>query len=505
MFYLHSMQSKLQLLLVFCLGISLSLTAQTAAEINRDAEAALAAYDTPGFAVGVIKDGKVVLSTGFGTRTSGKKEAVDGATLFAIASNSKAFISTSLTKLHVEGKLDLDAPVQTYLPYFQLYDPYVSSHTTVRDLLCHRVGLGTFSGDAIWYKSEKSAEDIIRQIKHLPQAYGWRAGYGYTNLMFITAGEVIRSVTGQSWAEYVKSNFFGPLSMDRTQTSVKPLAKMDNVATPHVTHRNNMPLEMAPWEASGAAGGIISSTDDMLKWLQAQLQEGTVGGKEVFPSKVLDQTFKVHNAYGGQLSFSSTGLGWFIYEREGKAVVTHGGGYDGMYSRVIMIPELELGIVVLTNSMTGLSSTLGSRIRDLALGIDNSDWLTDAVAREKKGRATWQEKFAAPRASRVKGTSPTVEKAAMIGTYADPLFGKFEVVTNTTGKLELQFGHSPSLNATLNHWHYDTWKLEWNEPHAWFDFGTVQFVTNNRQEVISLQFDVPNDDIFFEEFKAVRK
>lgn len=499
------MQNKLHLLLLFCLCSTFSLTAQTAEEINRDAKAALAAYDTPGFAVGVIKEGKVVLSAGFGTRTAGQEESVDGATLFAIASNSKAFISTSLTKLHVEGKLDLDAPVQTYLPYFQLYDPYVSSHTTVRDLLCHRVGLGTFSGDAIWYKSEKSAEEIIRQVRYLPQAYGWRAGYGYTNLMFITAGEVIRSVTGQSWADYVQSNFFGPLGMRRSQTSVKPLAEMKNVATPHVTHRDNQPLMMAPWEASGAAGGIISSTDDMLKWLNAQLQEGTVGGKEIFPAEVLDQTFKVHNSTGGKLSFSSIGLGWFLYEREGKAVVTHGGGYDGMYSRVILIPELETGIVVLSNSMTGLSSALGSRLRDLALGVDDPDWLKSATEREAEGRAEWQEKFVNPQASRVTGTSPTLTEAAMIGTYADPLFGKFIVAKNAAGKLELRFDQSPSLNATLSHWHYDTWKLEWNEPHAWFDFGTVKFVTNNRQEVTGLQFDVPNDDIFFEEFRAVRE
>ncbi len=306
------------------------LVAQTREQIVHDAQAALAAFDTPGFAVGVIKDGKVLVSQGFGTRTVGQQQPVDGATLFAIASNTKAFIGTAITKLHLEGKLDLDAPVQTYLPYFRLYDPYVSSHTTVRDLLCHRVGLGTFSGDAIWYKSDKRAEDIIRQIQYLPQAYDWRAGYGYTNLMFITAGEVIRSVTGQSWAAYVRDNFLTPLGMARTQTSVAPLATIGNVATPHVTHRNNLPLQMAPWEASGAAGGIISSSDDMLKWLQAQLQQGQVAGKEIFPEEVQQQTWKIHNASGGRLSFASIGLGWFLYEREGYAVVTHGGGYDGM-------------------------------------------------------------------------------------------------------------------------------------------------------------------------------
>ncbi len=498
------MKHLLPLCLFLLLG-SVALNAQSSDQITSDAQKALAAFDTPGFAIGVIKDGKVLLSEGFGTRTAGKEETVDGNTLFAIASNSKAFISTAIVKLHEEGKLDLDAPVQTYLPYFQLYDEYVSQHTTVRDLLCHRIGLGTFSGDAIWYKSDKSAEEIVRQIRHLPQAYGWRAGYGYTNLMFITAGEVIRSVTGQSWAEYVRENFLNPLGMSRTQTSVLPLAKMDNVATPHVTHRNNLALKMAPWEASGAAGGIISSTNDMLRWMRAQLGEGTVEGKEIFPEKVQDQTFKVHNAYGGQLSFSATGLGWFIYEREGKAIVTHGGGYDGMYSRVLMIPELELGIVVLSNSMTGLSSALASRVRDLALGLDDANWLAKATEREMIGRENWDQKFEEPKASRVSGTSPSLKEEDMIGTYADPLFGELEVAKSGSGELELRFAGSPRLNANLSHWHYDSWKLEWHEPHAWFDFGTVQFLKNNRQQVTGLRFDVPNDDIFFEELEPVKE
>ncbi len=161
--------------------------------------------------------------------------------------------------------------------------------------------------------------------------------------------------------------------------------------------------------------------------------------------------------------------------------------------------------MVLTNSMTGLSSALGSRIRDLALGQDNPDWLTDAVRREAESRKAWQDKFAAPMASRVAGTKPSLRSEQMTGTYVDPLFGKFAVVPTENEDLELHFIGSPSLNATLRHWHYDTWKLEWQEPHAWFDFGTVQFVTNNRQEVISLRFDVPNDDIFFEELEAVKE
>lgn len=482
------------------------LGAQTADEIKKAAQAAFDAFDAPGFAVGVIKDGEVLVSTGFGTLEQGADRPVDGNTLFAIASNTKAFISTAIVKLHEEGKLDLDAPVQQYLPYFQLYDEYVSQHTTVRDLLCHRVGLGTFSGDAIWYKSDKTAEEIVRQIRHLPQAYSWRGGYGYTNLMFITAGEVIRAVTGMSWEDYVRQQFFAPLGMERSQTGVAPLSRMDNVATPHVSHRNNEKISMAPWGASGAAGGIISSSNDMLKWLHAQLEAGTIDGREIFPTQVQRQTFKPHNTYGGALRFATIGLGWFIYERDGQPVVTHGGGYDGMYSRVILLPEQEVGIVVLSNSMTGLTSALGNYLRDRFLGMSvDDDWAKTAWEREQSGREKWDARQKNARLSRTAGvTQPSVGNDEMLGDYQDPLFGDFKVAMLDSGELELQFSGSSALNARLKHHNYNTYQLIWNEPHAWFDFGTVQFVTNNRNQVTGLQFDVPNDDIFFEELEPMK-
>ena len=475
-----------------------SLQAQSVEQFREAAESALEAFDTPGFSVGIIKDGKVVLSEGFGTRTMGKQEDVNGSTLYAIASNSKAFISTAIARLHVEGKLDLDEAVQTYLPYFKLYDEYVSQHTTIRDLLCHRVGLGTFSGDAIWYKTEKSAEDIIRQIQYLPQAYEWRAGYGYTNLMFITAGEVIKAVTGQHWSDYIRENFLTPLQMDRTQTTVSALTGMDNIATPHITHRDNLPIAMAPWEASGAAGGILSSTDDMLKWLDVQLNPGVAEDNGIFPKAARTLTMKPHNAIGGD-NFYSAGLGWFLYVKDGQRMVTHGGGYDGMYSRVLMIPEKNIGVVVLTNSMTGLSSAVANYIRDTYLDSDTSGWLDRATKQELEGHEIWKAKFIKPQASRISGTTPSIDKTLMIGNYQDPLYGKVSVELKDKGNLSINFKGAPALSAHLSHWHYDTWKIDWNEEHAWFDFGTVQFILDNNRNVKSLQFEVPNDDIFFEE------
>lgn len=490
--------------LLFVLISFFWLSAQTPVEIRAAAEAALKAYDVPGFALGVIKDGEVVLAEGFGTRTAGKKEPVDEHTLFAIASNTKAFVSTSIVKLHLEDKLDLDAPVRDYLPYFRVYDDYVSNHMMVRDLLCHRAGLGTFSGDVIWYKSALNAEQVIRQIRYLPQAYEWRAGYGYSNLMFITAGEVIRTVTGKSWAEYVRENFLAPAGMERTQTSVTPLAKMDNVATPHLSRHDNQPIPYVNWDNMGAAGGIVSSAQDMLQWMNVQMNDGQMNGKEIFPTKLTDITWLPHNPLAGGTSFTSAGLGWFLRMREGHRLVNHGGGYDGMYSQVMMAPDDKLGVVVLTNSMTGLSSALANYIINSYLGISTEEWLEKSIERQKTGDEEWDQRHQSRLDARVMDTKASLPLDGYTGTYDDPMFGEIEI-SLADGQLQLGFTGAPQLNATLSHWHYDTWLIEWKETHAWFDFGTVQFTLDNNRKVTGLRFDVPNDDIFFHEIEAEKE
>lgn len=133
-------------------------------------------WNVPGLAVAVVKDGEVLLSKGYGTLEEGKKEKVNGETLFAIASNTKGFLSSAIATLVAEGQLNWDDKVKKHLPYFEMYDPYVTNDITIRDLLCHRAGLGTFSGDAIWYKSELPAENIVKLIKYVPQTYPFRGG-----------------------------------------------------------------------------------------------------------------------------------------------------------------------------------------------------------------------------------------------------------------------------------------------------------------------------------------
>ena len=208
------------LFLIALFLISVSLQAQVdLKKIDQYIAKAQKDWNVPGLAVAIVKDGKVVHASGYGALEEGKPYEVDENTLFAIASNTKAFIASALGTLVDQGKIGWKDKVRDYLPYFELYDSYATNEATIEDLLCHRLGLGTFSGDVIWYKSELSAEEVIKRAKYVPQAYGFRDGYGYSNLMFITAGEVIKAVTGQEWHEYVKETFFMPLGMDRTITS----------------------------------------------------------------------------------------------------------------------------------------------------------------------------------------------------------------------------------------------------------------------------------------------
>ncbi|NQZ75354.1 MAG: beta-lactamase family protein [Ekhidna sp.] len=161
-------------------------------EIDQYIEEARKDWNVPGMAVGIVKDGEVVLSKGYGFKEIGGEDKVDDNTVFAIASNSKAFVASCIAGLVSEGRISWKDKVRDYLPYFSLYDnDAVSAMVTIEDLLCHRVGLGTFSGDVIWYKSEKTPEQIIRRAGKVPEAFEFRDGYGYTNLMFIAAGEVI--------------------------------------------------------------------------------------------------------------------------------------------------------------------------------------------------------------------------------------------------------------------------------------------------------------------------
>lgn len=472
-------------------------------EIDSLAHAALEAFGVPGFALGVIEDGEVVLARGYGERTRGGGESVDSATLFAIASNTKAFIGTAVAILADEGALRLEDPVRAYLPYLAWRDSAITRLAIVEDLLTHRTGLGTFEGDHLWFRRDLPAREVLASVRYLPLRYPFRAGYGYSNLMFIAAGEVIEAATGTRWDATLSERIFSPLGMARTVTSVSQLPA-DNVASGHVTRQGNRALAAVPWEASGAAGGVWSSASDMLRWLECNLDRGVFRGDTIWSEAVQANAWRPRNPLGSIDNFASYALGWSCYTRAGHGVVGHGGGYDGMYSRVVAVPDLRLGIVVLSNSMTDLPATLANRIRDAYLGVDTAAaWLTDAVAGGLRGDSVWtsRQDSVALRLAAVAGQPDAIGLAA--GTYRDPVYGDFTVGGNATQGYTLAFPHAEGLAAKLAPVGGDRYRLTWDDPSAWFDRG-LAYVERDREGREVLRLYVPNDDIFFDGVEAVR-
>ncbi len=476
--------------------------------IDKYISSARADWQIPGMSVAIVKDGKVVLAKGYGFKTSGKQDVVDENTLFAIASNTKAFLSAALSILVDEGQISWDDKVRKYIPEFTLYDSYVSNEATIRDLLSHRVGLGTFSGDYMWYKSNLEVKDLILKLKYLPQDYLFRSGYGYSNLMYITAGEVILRVTGKNWDEYIEEKIFDPLQMESTITSTNQLQKSGNIASPHKPFEDgNEVLRWVNWDNMGAAGGIISNATDMSKWMIMQLNNGICDGDTILskvqqnimwtPQNNFNLSEKSKMRIPGR-HFSGYGLGWKLEDYYGNMMVSHTGGYDGMYSQVTLIPDLNLGIAVMTNSMKSIASPLSYYILNQYISKENRDWSREWLE-ENKNASSEPSQVQKIVNAQVKKTKPTLPNAAYEGVYNSGFHGDVVITKSDKTSLRIAFKNAPALSATLTHWHYDTWQIIWDETHAWFDFGTVQFILDNKLDVKGMKIDVPNYDIFFDE------
>lgn len=491
----------------------------SAAAVAMDAyiEKARGEWGVPGLAVSIVHQDRVVLSKGYGIKRVGQSDGVDKHTLFAIASNSKAFTAAALAMLVDEGKLQWDDRVQKYLPWLQLNDALASQDLRVRDLLCHRSGLGTFSGDLLWYGTPYTPKEVLMRAKHLPLESPFRSQFGYSNLMFLAAGEVIEAVSGKSWSQFMEERIFQPLAMGRSATSVRDLIALDNFATPHKTMLDgSKPIAWANWDCMAAAGGIISSVEDMSQWTRLQLRQGKIDAeRKLFSEGQARTMWEAHTPIPvsamssvrvPSTHFKAYGLGWFLSDYAGKKLVAHGGGYDGMYSQVIMVPESSLGIVVLTNSMTGISEPLAMRAIDEFLsvgGADRKDWAAEALPRFKRSREGFQKRIETVTTPVVQGTKPSHDLAAYTGKYRCPMYGDASIELQD-GKLVFKLLPNPLLEAELEHLHYDTFVLRWRHELAWFEAGTIHFVANSRGEFEKLELDVPNDDLWFHELKLSR-
>jgi CubicO group peptidase (beta-lactamase class C family) len=372
-----------RLLIAILLASAASAWAQIAPPADLDSYIAnsMKVFDVPGMAIAIVKDGKIVLTKGYGVRKLGDAAPVDEHTMFGIGSNTKAFTTAALATLVDAGKLSWDDPVYQRLPGFVMYDPYVSHEMTIRDLLTHRSGMGLGEGDLLfWPTSTYTRDEIIHKLRFMKPASSFRSHYAYDNLLYMTAGQIIPAVTGVSWDDYIRQHIFAALDMNNSNVSTAAFKPGDDYAFPH--SRVDGKLQVIHFEVLdnvGPAGSINSCVADMAKWVQLQLnhgkfvdREGRLFSEQESKEMWSPQTILPIGSYASPLAglkpiFADYALGWGLRDYRGRKLVAHTGGVAGFVSRVMLVPEENLGVVILTNAEEGgaFDSILISRARSL--------------------------------------------------------------------------------------------------------------------------------------------
>ncbi|HEX8651504.1 MAG TPA: serine hydrolase [Pyrinomonadaceae bacterium] len=517
---MHQKAFRLGLLFLLLFIAPLSLIAQTAStearlkEIDEYALKAGQDWKVPGFAIAIVKDDKVIFARGYGVRKLGEQTPVDEHTLFAIASNTKAFTAAAIAILVDEGKLKWDDPATKYLPGFQLYDPYVTRELTVRDLLSHRSGLATFGGDLIWYDTTYKPDEILRRVRYLKPTSSFRSRYGYQNIMFLAAGQIVRNVTGKSWEQFVQERFLTPLGMASTKTSITAFKSTDNVAAPHNELDGKLRVvRYSNVDGVGPAAALNSSVADMAQWIRLQLGRGKYEGKQLFSAKAAREMWSPQTIipiseqsekFNPTRHFNTYGLGWFLSDYHGRKVASHGGGLDGMISQVGMMPEENLGVVVLTNSETPLASFMVNKVFDTFLGVPARDWSAELLAQSKQAKEAEKAEEKKLEGERAKNTKPSLPLQGYAGTYGGEMYGEAKV-TEENGHLILRLVPAPNFVGDLEHWQYDTFRIKWRDTVSYpFPRGLVTFTLNAHGKVDEMKMDVPNPDFDFKELEFKR-
>jgi CubicO group peptidase (beta-lactamase class C family) len=459
------------------LGACASQPGLTSSEIDKLTVSAMQEFQVPGAVVGIVMDGKVVHAAGYGVRELGQTGSVDTQTLFRIASMTKAMTTAALAMLVDEGKLGWDDKVVDHIPGFQMYDPWLTKEFTVTDLITHRSGLRPYAGDLmLWPRPNNfSREDIIHGLRYFKPVSDFRTQYDYDNLLYVVSGELIPAVTGDEWEEFVDQQIFARLDTDRCFAGSIPGHEMRNLAAPHATvegelqviERNRISDRSS---VDAAAGGVRCSLDDMLKWMQVQLDRGALAdGTQLFSeaqSRAMwtPQTIRPvgqKELERDRLHFKAYGLGWILADVHGYKQVYHTGTFTGSNNYMILIPELDLGVVVMLNASADEARTaIVKAIVTPFLRAPDVDWVQyyrserEVLARDSPDRDA--------EAIDYEHGSISAAPSSYTGTYNDPWFGDVSVIL-IEDELWFASAKSPKLTGRLWPQNGDTFMARWQD------------------------------------------
>ncbi len=491
-------------------------------EIDSLVEKVLTTFDVPGISVGVIKDDKLIHAKGYGVRSLRTKQKVDENTLFGIASNSKAFTAAALGMLVDEKKMKWDDKVTDYIPEFKLYNPYVTEEFTIKDLLTHRSGMGLGAGDLMMFpdSSNFTKKDIIHNLRYLKPVSSFRTKYDYDNNLYIVAGEVVEKISGMSWEDFIEKRIMQPLNMSKSAASIHRLKDKSNMVQPHAPVNGKVETIDIDWsETANAAGGICSNITDLSKWLIMQMNNGKYGNnQQLFTEETHDEMWSPQTIINTRTTppynthFASYGLGWFLSDVKGYKQATHTGGLAGVVTQITLLPEMKLGIIVLTNQQVGAAfQAITNTIKDSYLGVKGMDRVKQSHDRVVKGEAEAKKittEIWADIDKQQKETSAKPDANNFVGTYNDQWFGDISI-TNTNGKMRFDSKRSPKLTGEMLYYKANTFVVKWNDRSMDAD-AFVQFNLDNsgKAQTIKMNAISPLTDFSFDfqdlDFKRVK-
>jgi len=458
--------------------LATTASAQLPAELDTYIEKSRVDADVPGISIAVVRDGKVVVTKGYGLRSLGKPERVDENTVFDVASLSKSFTAAAIATLVDEGKMQWDDPIHRLLPQVEFSDPYRTANVTIRDLLSHRVGVE--AGNFVFRFTDYTTDEVLRRMRFLKEREPFRTTMLYSNLGYTAAGEAAAAVAGVPFADLIRKRLIEPLGMTDSTAGVPHTIAL-NHASPHamiggvqVPIAHTKALNILPADA------VNTNAKDIAKWMLFQLGDGTWNGKRIISAQAMNEmhtpqviipTTPSMRASRGVTFFAGYGLGWQIMDYRGHKVIWHTGGADGMPVYMALLPDDHIGVTVMTNTwaVPTFHGALVSRVFDVLLGLPpTNDAAAETIAAYKRAVARGAEEYAAIEKARVANAKPSRTLDAYAGTYVDPLYGDMNLKLEN-GKLAFQFARGEV--ADLTPWQYDTFQVRWRD-RVYEDFDT---------------------------------
>jgi len=460
---------------------------------------AMVAEGVPGAVVVIVKDGKVVYIKGFGVKVLGQNEPIDEHTPFALASVTKNLTNTLVARLVDQGKLDWKDKVSKYLPDFQLSDSKISQELTIEDLLSHRCGLPGFTADSL-IELGWSAPEIIAKMGLFPFEGEFRKSYGYQNAIVGIVGNIIEKVTGKPLSQVYQEELFQPAGLTETRIGNnqssnlwQKLAGLFGKAKPQPTFHDtfegktrSLPKGNPGLYTFPASSGIVSTGQDLGKWLIFQTNKTQMNGKPLISEPRVDEMripridVRIqggHQFPKNRITKVQYGMGWFIHDYADVPVLGHMGGMAGTRSVLLIIPQDNVGIAILANfggmRVSLFPEAIRNKFLDLYFNVkDEQDWAKELREDIPRYREKYDEQR---RADMLHHLAAARDLDHYTGTYENALYGRVEIGREGNA-LTLVYRDRPHVK--LNHWNGNTFQFMGSELSCGFsgtDLGEIAF------------------------------